>query len=87
MRIGLMSGKSGVVVGASSGIGEAAARLFAQKGANVVLVARRKKRIEAIADDIQKTGGKADAVLADVLFQRIVKVPSAKACCKPNITE
>ena len=44
-----MTGKTVVITGASRGIGEAAAREFAEKGANVVLLARDADRIAAIA--------------------------------------
>lgn len=44
------------VTGASGGIGEATARLLAQRGAAVVLAARRSERIEAIAQDIREEG-------------------------------
>jgi NADP-dependent 3-hydroxy acid dehydrogenase YdfG len=55
-----------VITGASSGMGEAAARHLAAKGASVVLGARRSERIEGIAEEIARAGGKAVAVTTDV---------------------
>ncbi|WP_210590862.1 SDR family oxidoreductase [Streptomyces sp. GESEQ-35] len=54
------------VTGASGGIGEATARLLAQRGAAVVLAARRSERIEAIAQDIREEGGRAATCIVDV---------------------
>lgn len=48
-----------IITGASSGIGEATAKLLASKGAKVVLGARREGRLKQIADDIGKDGGEA----------------------------
>ncbi len=45
--------KTVIVTGGSEGIGAATARLFAEAGANIVLVARNKKNLESIADDLR----------------------------------
>jgi NADP-dependent 3-hydroxy acid dehydrogenase YdfG len=55
-----------LVTGASSGIGHATARALASQGAAVALVARRKDRLDDLAAAIEKDGGKALAVEADI---------------------
>ncbi|AZZ76269.1 MULTISPECIES: SDR family oxidoreductase [unclassified Pseudomonas] len=55
-----------LITGASSGIGEAAARLIAAKGAHVVLGARRTERLDKLVGEIQAEGGSASARALDV---------------------
>lgn len=52
-------GKTVVITGASSGIGEATARVLAAQGANVVLGARRADRLQQLAESITAAGGSA----------------------------
>lgn len=61
-----IEGKVVLITGASSGIGEAAARLIAAKGARVVLGARRIDRLETLVSDIAAAGGSARAMALDV---------------------
>lgn len=55
-----------LITGASSGIGEACARLLAQKGARVLLGARRSDRLEALVGEIREAGGTAEFRRLDV---------------------
>ena len=59
-------GRTVVVTGASSGIGEQASRMFAAEGANVVLAARSAEALHQIAAEIAAAGGAAMAVPTDV---------------------
>jgi NAD(P)-dependent dehydrogenase (short-subunit alcohol dehydrogenase family) len=58
--------KVAIVTGASTGIGEATARLLAQRGAIVVLAARREEMIAALAGEILGAGGTASFIRTDV---------------------
>ena len=68
-----IKGKIVVITGASSGLGEAAARLLSAQGASVVLGARRSHRLKSLADELNRNGGKAVAVATDVTHRNQVK--------------
>jgi NADP-dependent 3-hydroxy acid dehydrogenase YdfG len=61
-----IEGKVVAITGASSGIGEATALLLADRGAAVVLGARRTERLDELADGIRRRGGRAAACSTDV---------------------
>jgi len=62
----LLDGKAAIITGASAGIGRAAAGLFAEHGASLVLVARRADRLEEVAAKIEQDGGQVRVVVGDV---------------------
>ena len=68
-----IQGKVVVITGASSGLGEATARMLSAQGAVVVLGARRVDRIVALADELVKAGGQALALQTDVTRSADVK--------------
>ncbi|MFE6984887.1 SDR family NAD(P)-dependent oxidoreductase [Streptomyces griseus] len=62
---GLLRDKTILITGASSGIGAAAAAVFADEGASVVLVARREDRLSALTEKLTVQGAEASYVVAD----------------------
>lgn len=61
-----LAGKAALVTGASSGIGEATALALSMAGADVAIVARRAERLKALAERIEKAGGKVFVIEADI---------------------
>lgn len=61
-----------LITGASSGIGAACARVFAQEGASLILTARRKERLQTLAEELKKTFNSKIHVLAMDVRSRII---------------
>ncbi|MDR2293528.1 MAG: SDR family oxidoreductase [Prevotellaceae bacterium] len=62
-----------VITGASSGLGADAARSYAQAGANVAILARRKEKLEKLSDELQNFGVESLAISCDVTDENQVK--------------
>lgn len=76
-----LSNKVAIITGASSGIGYATAKLFAQEGAKVVVAARRQPERDALVEEVTQAGGHAVALAGDVKDEGFAKdlVDLAKA--------
>ncbi|MFL6021843.1 MAG: SDR family NAD(P)-dependent oxidoreductase [Marmoricola sp.] len=61
-----LAGRTVLITGASSGIGEATARAVAQRGAHVLLVARRREELERVRAEIEQAGGRASTYTCDL---------------------
>jgi short-subunit dehydrogenase len=66
-------GKTGVITGASSGIGRALALALAGEGMNLVLAATNRERLERVAREVRSLGVRATAALCDVSNQSEVE--------------
>jgi NAD(P)-dependent dehydrogenase (short-subunit alcohol dehydrogenase family) len=69
----LLANKVAIITGASSGIGRAAAVLFARHGARVVAAARRLHELEQLVEEIAAEGGMAHSCAGDVADERFAK--------------
>jgi NAD(P)-dependent dehydrogenase (short-subunit alcohol dehydrogenase family) len=69
-----LADKVAIITGASSGIGYATAQLFAKKGAKIVVTARRKNELDAVAGEIIENGGEAIAVPGDVRDEALARL-------------
>lgn len=80
-----LDGKTALVTGASSGLGDRFARLLAESGAAVAIAARRLDRLEQLASAIAQNGGRAHAVAMDVTDVASVRagVAAAEAALGP----
>ena len=68
-----LKGKVAIITGASSGIGRAAAILFAQEGAKLVLAARGRPRLDQLASELHAHGSEAICVAGDVRDESFAK--------------
>ena len=76
----LLSGRTAIVTGASSGIGRATALTLAQAGVAVVMQARRAEKLQKVADEISSLGGKALAVVGDAGMQKDIDLLLEQTC-------
>lgn len=72
-RPGLFESQTIIVTGGGSGIGRCTAHELASLGATVVLVGRKREKLEAVADEIAQDGGKADLEPLDIRDEERVK--------------
>ncbi|MDR1984355.1 MAG: SDR family oxidoreductase [Prevotellaceae bacterium] len=68
-----IKGKIAVVTGASSGLGADAARSYAQFGANVAILARRKEKLDKLAEELSNSGVEVLAISCDVTDEEQIK--------------
>lgn len=64
--MGILDGKIAIITGAGQGLGEGAAHAMTQEGACVALWGRTFEKVERVANDINKAGGRALAIKCDV---------------------
>ena len=77
-----LAGRTVLVTGASSGIGEATAKAVARHGATTLLVARRQDELDRVAREIAESGGRASAYVVD-----LTDGPAVDALCRRVLDE
>lgn len=75
----ILQGKAAIVTGASSGIGRAAALLFAREGAQIVITSRRRSDLDTVVAEIAAAGGTAIAHAGDIRDEACAKALVARA--------
>ncbi|MGI8926526.1 MAG: SDR family NAD(P)-dependent oxidoreductase [Tepidiformaceae bacterium] len=78
----LVTGRTAIVTGASSGLGVTFARVLSQAGANVVLAARRVDRMEAVASELKQSGAEVLVQHCDVTDSASVAAMVEAACAR-----
>src|ERR1700685_4849348 len=77
-----LESKTAVVIGGTSGIGLTLAKGLAAAGANVIPSGRRRDRVEEVADDIKKAGGRSLALTCDVADRNSLQALLEAACAE-----
>ncbi len=72
-RLGLLAGKRAVIYGAAGAIGSAVARAYVREGAEVLLAGRTFDKVNALANELSKTGGTVHAAGVDALDSAAVE--------------
>lgn len=67
MTAGLLHGKATLILGASQGIGAAAARHFAAEGARLVLASRNLNALNTLRDELREIGSEVETISVDVI--------------------
>ena len=73
----MLEDKNAIIYGAAGAVGGAVARAFAQQGAQLFLTGRTLSKVEALASEIRKNGGRAEAALVDALDEQAVESHAA----------
>ncbi len=74
-----LAGKVALITGASAGIGQACARALAAEGASLILTARRRERLESLAEEVRALGGDASLVIGDAREEETARQAAATA--------